>query len=86
MTPSTPPRNDPTATTMELDRSVAPRDADDHAIESLASSIMEDTTEATTETFYVGEPKDDPDSRQMSEVIMSRSAILAANVVFLGTL
>ncbi|KAI1747776.1 hypothetical protein F4782DRAFT_398041 [Xylaria castorea] len=30
------------------------RELDDYAIESLASSIMEDTAEATTETFYVG--------------------------------
>ncbi|KAI8946739.1 hypothetical protein F4801DRAFT_563370 [Xylaria longipes] len=34
--------------------SVGERELDDYAIESLASSIMEDTGEATTETFYVG--------------------------------
>ncbi|KAI3316847.1 hypothetical protein HD806DRAFT_527558 [Xylariaceae sp. AK1471] len=41
--------------TMGPDSAVRERGLDDYAIESLASSIMEDTTEATTETFYVGD-------------------------------
>ncbi|KAI1503158.1 hypothetical protein F5X99DRAFT_376070 [Biscogniauxia marginata] len=40
---------------MNLDIAVRERGPDDYAIESLASSIMEDTAEATTETFYVGD-------------------------------
>ncbi|KAF2972454.1 hypothetical protein GQX73_g1159 [Xylaria multiplex] len=35
--------------------SMRERGPDDYAIESLASSIMEDTIEATNETFYVGD-------------------------------
>ncbi|KAI1379222.1 hypothetical protein F4677DRAFT_361963 [Hypoxylon crocopeplum] len=46
-------------TAIEVDPSITmdlgERGADDYAIESLASSIMEDTAEATTETFYVGD-------------------------------
>ncbi|KAI0436974.1 hypothetical protein F4803DRAFT_556456 [Xylaria telfairii] len=46
-------------TATETDHTLNPsnavdRELDDYAIESLASSIMEDTAEATTETFYVG--------------------------------
>ncbi|KAI0903083.1 fungal-specific transcription factor domain-containing protein [Ustulina deusta] len=41
--------------TMFLDGTTRERGPDDYAIESLASSIMEDTVEATTETFYVGD-------------------------------
>ncbi|KAI1167622.1 fungal-specific transcription factor domain-containing protein [Nemania serpens] len=41
--------------TMFLDGSMRERGPDDYAIESLASSIMEDTVEATTETYYVGD-------------------------------
>ncbi|CAJ2509285.1 Uu.00g143110.m01.CDS01 [Anthostomella pinea] len=40
---------------MDLDTDMRGRGPDDYAIESLASSIMEDTTEATTETFYIGD-------------------------------
>ncbi|KAI0809850.1 fungal-specific transcription factor domain-containing protein [Xylaria sp. FL0064] len=43
------------STTMCLDAPAHERGPDDYAIESLASSIMEDTVEATTETFYVGD-------------------------------
>ncbi|KAH6985272.1 C6 transcription factor [Ilyonectria destructans] len=43
------------STTMDLDSAVRERGPDDYAIESLASSIMENTAEATTETFYVGD-------------------------------
>ncbi|KAH6657147.1 fungal-specific transcription factor domain-containing protein [Truncatella angustata] len=41
--------------TMNQDGAVSSRGPDDYAIESLASSLMEDTAEATTETFYVGD-------------------------------
>ncbi|TGJ82414.1 hypothetical protein E0Z10_g6353 [Xylaria hypoxylon] len=41
--------------TMLLGGTVRERGPDDYAIESLASSIMEDMVEATTETFYVGD-------------------------------
>ncbi|KAK5630514.1 hypothetical protein RRF57_006229 [Xylaria bambusicola] len=37
------------------EEAVPERGPDDYAIESLASSIMEDTVEATSETFYVGD-------------------------------
>lgn len=40
--------------TLNPNNAVGERELDDYAIESLASSIMEDTAEATTETFYVG--------------------------------
>lgn len=43
------------STMMDLDSGARARGPDDYAIESLASSIMEDTSERTTETFYVGE-------------------------------
>ncbi|KAJ8129427.1 hypothetical protein O1611_g4205 [Lasiodiplodia mahajangana] len=43
--------------TMSPNHGVGERGLDDYAIESLASSIMEDTAEATTETFYVGGPQ-----------------------------
>lgn len=45
--------------TMFLDGSMRERGPDDYAIESLASSIMEDTVEATTETYYVGKHQED---------------------------
>ncbi|RYP64449.1 hypothetical protein DL769_006671 [Monosporascus sp. CRB-8-3] len=41
--------------TITLDSDELERGPDDYAIESLASSIMDDTTEVTTETFYVGD-------------------------------
>ncbi|KAI1820375.1 hypothetical protein F4861DRAFT_545743 [Xylaria intraflava] len=40
--------------TINRNPSVGDRGPDDYAIESLASSIMEDTAEVTNETFYVG--------------------------------
>lgn len=43
--------------TMFLDGSMRERGPDDYAIESLACSIMENTVEATTETYYVGKHK-----------------------------
>ncbi|KAJ8123810.1 hypothetical protein ONZ43_g326 [Nemania bipapillata] len=43
--------------TMSPNHGVGERGLDDYAIESLASSIMEDSAEATTETFYIGKCK-----------------------------
>ncbi|KAI0513087.1 fungal-specific transcription factor domain-containing protein [Xylaria bambusicola] len=45
---------DPNITTFQ-EETAPERGPDDYAIESLASSIMEDTVEATSETFYVGD-------------------------------
>ncbi|KAM0806559.1 putative Fungal-specific transcription factor domain-containing protein [Seiridium cardinale] len=49
------PVNADGSTGMSLDSVVQGRGSDDYAIKSLASSIMEDSVEATSGTFYVGD-------------------------------